>query len=267
MRFPGAGWPALLAMALAPGLASGQMSSGIDPPRVEKVVRAGSRVNDTINFTNLGQRTVTVTVSIVDFEVEEDGKVVDLPPGSHATSISPHLRISPVRATVASGERFPFRYSVTTPEAFTQLRGMVFFEAVPEAAREGGRQVMLTTSMGIPVYIENRQAQPGRLDVRDLQWRRSGERGETVELELDVSNTGERNIRSEGFVEVRSAGGGFYESYVFNPGREAVLPGHRRRWQFRFGPVPGEELFLKLRFDTSSGSAYTAEHTLPAAAP
>jgi hypothetical protein len=243
------------------------MASGIDPPRVEKLVASGSKVTDSLTFANLGERPVEVRLSIVDFQVGEDGRVEELPPGSHPSSIAPFLRISPVSAVVDSGERFAFRYSVATPEDFTQLRALVFFDAVPEADADSGRQVLFATAMGIPMYVENRRAEPGRLEVHGVELRRDEQDPQQVVLTAELSNDGERNIRAGGYLEVESAAGDFLETFVVNQAREAVLPGHRRRWQMRFGPVPTEELFLKLRFDTSARTAHTSQHSLPAVAP
>ena len=218
-----------------------------------------------ITFTNQGDVPVNVTVSIVDFDVDESGVVTELPPGSQANTVAPYFRIAPVQTLVGAGEQAHFRYSVETPDEFEQLRAFVYFESHPVVEENGAKQVLFATAMGIPFYVENRRAERGALTVHDVRWERTGEEQQYVQLKLHVTNDGARNIRPGGFLTVRSADDSFAETFDVNKGNDVVLPGHDRALTMQFGPVPDDDLSLKLRFETSMRSNYQADHFLPRA--
>ncbi len=257
----------LLLMLTFTGTAWGQFTTAVAPARVEQLVNPGSKVEDVITFTNQGDVPVTVSISIVDFDVDEMGAVTELPPGTHPNTIAPYFRISPLRTIVGAGEQAHFRFSVQTPAAFDQLRAFVYFESQPIVEEGGGKQVLFATAMGIPLYVENRKAERGALTVHDVAWQRIGDEQHYVQLKLHVTNEGERNIRPGGFLTVRSADDRFFETFDVNVGGDVVLPGHERHLTMQFGPVPDDALSLKLRFETSLRSNHQAEHRLPKPTP
>ena len=243
----------------------GQLTTAVAPSRVEKLVNPGSKVSDVITFTNQGDVPVTVTLSLVDFDMNEAGEVVELPPGMGSNTVAPYFRISPLRTVVAPQERANFRYSVQTPETFDQLRAFIYFESQPQAEESGGRRVLFVTAMGIPFYVENRKAEHGALTVDDLMWERTGDEQNYLTLKLSATNTGARNFRPGGFLTVRSEDDSFSQTFDINRGRDVVLPGHARDLSWTFGPVPTEALSLKLRFETSFRSRHESDHHLPPA--
>ncbi len=253
----------LLCLSTSAALRSA-ISIAIVPPYIEKVVRAGSKVSDTISFTNQGTETVSVGVDFADFGVSEQGDVSEEPPGTQPASLVRFVRVSPTRVRVAPNQQVFFRYAVETPQDFKQLKAMIYFSSRPEIA-ESANQVVMIPRMGIPLYIENMKAKPASLKLDEIKWERSGEKSESLLLSLHVKNEGERNIRPTGFLQVRSVDGKFDRVFDFNDGREPVLPGQRRRWAMSFGPVPGGELFVKLRFTNSPRTTIESEHRVPAA--
>ena len=244
----------------------GQLTTAVAPARVEKIVNPGSKVTDVMTFTNQGDVPVTVTLSLVDFDMNEAGEVVELPPGTASNTVAPYFRISPLRTVVAPQERANFRYSVQTPEDFDQLRAFVYFESEPQEAEEtDGRRVVFATAMGIPFYVESRKAERGALTIDNVTWERTGDEQEYLTLKLSATNIGGRNVRPGGFLMVRSEDDAFSQTFDVNPGGDVVLPGHTRDLSWRFGPVPAEALSLKLRFETSYRSNHESDHHLPAA--
>jgi len=268
MALRGAMRGALLLLLLAGAGSSprADMSLAVVPPVVEKVVPAGSRLRDTLAFTNRGKEPVLVSVDFADFAVEESGDVREQPPASDASSLVPNLRISPMQVRVAPAQEVHFRYAVEVPDEFEQLRAMVFLSSRPDTP-PGANQVQVVARMGVPIYVENTKASPAALRVEDVVWERDEEAGGRLRLRLTVANEGGRNIRPDGYVHVRATNGAYEATFDFNEGREPVLPGQRRRWELTFGPVAEEELAVKLRLATSHRASHEAEAIVPPFAP
>jgi P pilus assembly chaperone PapD len=254
----------LLLLLSVPAAASPPaVSIGIVPPYVEKVVPEASEVSDSIAFSNQGTDPVLVSVDLADFAVDKAGEVSEEPPGSQPASLVPFLRISPSSVRVAPHQQVFFRYSAETPPAFKQLRAMIYFSSRPEVPARPN-QVLVVARMGVPIYVESRDAKPASLRIDDVKWERSGENLDFLTVKLTASNEGERNIRPAGFVLVRSSDGKFDRSYTFNEGREPVLPGQKRRWELSFGPVPAGDCAVKMRFAASPRSSYESKTWIPA---
>jgi len=239
------------------------ISIAIVPPHIEKAVGSTSKVADAIEFTNQGSVPVVVSVDLADFGVDESGEVAEKPPGSQPVSLVPYLRVSPSSLRVAPSQRVYFRYSAEPPADFKQLRAMIYFSSRPEVP-ERANQVLVVARMGVPLYVESRQARPAALRVDEVAWERSGDPRDRLTLKLRTSNDGERNIRPSGYVEVRSPDGRFDRSYAFNEGQEPVLPGQKRRWEMSFGPVPKGELEVEVRFAVSPRASYESTSWIPA---
>jgi P pilus assembly chaperone PapD len=238
------------------------ISVSLSPPFVEKLVRPGGRVSDTISLTNDSAFPVMVTIDFADFRVNEKGEVEEMPLGTDPSSLSSYVRITPAKLRVNPQGRVFFRYSVETPAVFRQLRTQIFFSSRP-VVPNAPNQVVFVPRMGIPLYVENISARGAEIKVDEIRWSRSPDKGALL-LGMLVSNTGERNIRPKGFVEVRSADGKFSKTFPFNQGNEPLLPGQKRNWPLSFGPVPGGELSVRLRFATSSRTSFDQQYHVPA---
>lgn len=254
----------LLLLLTAGASPCGAVSASLAPPVIEKEARPGQQVGDTISYTNNGDEPVTVSVSVVDFDVNDAYDILEQPPGTASTTLAPYVRVAPTEVRVAPKQQIFFRYSVRTPQDFTHLRGMVYFLTRPEVPEAGQAQVTVASRMGIPLYVESAGASPARLKVETLEWERSGEANGTLTLKLAVTNEGGRLIRPTGYLEVRSADGRFLKAFAFNEGKLPVFPNSSRRLEMGFGPVPGGELFLRLRFDDTSRTQFKSESRLPA---
>lgn len=256
---------ALLVFALICAIPSNAaISIAVAPPLVEKVTRPGSTIRDVILFRNGGTETLDVSVTFVDFSVNADGSVAERPPGLDPTSILPYAQVTPLRARVEPNQQVNFRYTIRTPDDFKQLRTMVMFAGTPQVATTGN-QVVFAPRVGVPLYVESTEARPAQLDVSDVQWTRSSETPEKLVLSMRVRNTGDRNIRPTGTVQVRSASDEFNQTFPFNEGREPLLPGQKRVWTMTFGPVPGGELSVSLRFAKSFRDTFVKDDRVPAA--
>jgi hypothetical protein len=242
------------------------ISIAVAPPLIEKVSRPGSTIRDVILFRNAGTEALDVSVTFVDFTVNEDGSVAERPPGLDPSSILPYAQVTPLRARVEPNQQVNFRYTIRTPADFKQLRTMVMFAGTPQVAR-AGNQVVFAPRVGVPLYVESTAARPAQLEVSDVRWSRSSEAPEKIVLSMLVRNSGDRNIRPTGTVQVRSAADRFNQTFQFNEGREPVLPGQKRVWTMTFGPVPGGELSVSLRFATSFRDTFVKDDRVPSSSP
>ena len=247
---------------LQPRSAVAAISVSLAPPYIEKLMPAGGRLQDTISYTNESDTPMMVTVDFADFAVSDAGEVSETPSGTDVSSLARSIRISPTKIEVPPGGRTQFRYSIHAPEKFTQLRSQIFFSSTPIVER-APNQVLFVARMGIPIYVENAKAVPADIKVHEVKWERAGESGESLVLKALVSNEGERNIRPTGFLEVRSRDGEFAHTFPFNEGNEPVLPGQKREWTMSFGPVPGGELSLDLRFASGPRAMFQERYTVP----
>lgn len=245
----------VLGLLLAPTGAPADVSIAIAPPYIEKAARGSQRIRDTLSYTNQGSAPVVVHVEFADFGVSETGEVSEAPPGSAPSSLVRHLRISPMEIRVVPQQQVFFRYSVETPEEFDQLRSMIFLSSYPETA-PGANHVQVVARMGVPLYVENVSASPARLEVEELSWDRPADKPDQLRVRMRVANVGRRNIRPDGYVHVATPDGKFRNTFEFNEGREPVLPGQKREWELWFGPVPEDELEVKLRVATSMKSSF-----------
>lgn len=241
------------------------ISVAVAPPLIEKVTRPGATIRDVILFRNAGTEALDVSVTFVDFSVNADGSVAERPPGLDPASILPYAQVTPLRARVEPNQQVNFRYTIRTPADFKQLRTMVMFAGMPQVATSGN-QVVFAPRVGVPLYVESTAARPAQLEVSGVRWTRSSETPERLVLSMLLRNSGDRNIRPAGTVQVRSAPDRFNETFQFNEGREPVLPGQKRVWTMTFGPVPGGELSVSLRFATSFRDTFVQDDSVPAAA-
>jgi hypothetical protein len=246
--------------------AAAQIEIDLVPPFVEKTVRQESTVRDAIVFRNRGSTPLDVSVETVDFAVDAGGRVIERPPGSRDDSLAPYLRIAPMQSVVAPGSELAFRWEATAPGELTHRRVMVFFRAQPRVERSDTAQVVLVPRLGVPIYVESADADPARLEIATIDVARSDEQADRLRLVLDVTNTGQRNIRPTGEVRVRSADGEAI-SFPVNEGRDSVVPGARRRFVQEYGPVPGGGLSVEVVFDVSPRERHRERLVVPAASP
>jgi len=260
-------WLAAVAWQFLAVTASAQLGAAIAPARIEALVGPGARTTEVLSFSNTSATALSVSVEVVDFDVAVDNGVLEKPSGTSPDTLAPYLRVTPLIAEVAPGQQVFFRCSLRAPAEFAQLRAMIYFVAHPHVEDTGGTKVVIVPRLGIPAYLQNPKARAGTLEVRSVSLQRATGSGEAVELDLDVVNTGERNIRPNGYLRVRATDGSFDRAFAFNEGGEPVLPAHQRKWRMTFGPVPGGELSLRLRFTTSRNASHQSDHTIAAASP
>lgn len=242
--------------------AAGQVGVSIDPPRIERTVAAGKQINDVIRIRNRGAVPINVTASLADFILGIDGEIRKLPPGTSERSVAPFIRISPIQTTLAPGERFSFRYSISAPPDFKQLGSIIYFTSTPISEQSDEPHVSIGTSMGIGCFIQNPKTEPGRIEVEDLIWSRAENDPSYIEITATLRNTGERNIRPSGFVRIRSSEGSFGTTFEVNRENTVVLPGTSRKLRRRFGPVPLEALDLKTYLSISSRDTVSFDHVV-----
>ena len=251
---------------LSAATAAAQLKIDLVPPFVEKTVRPGSTVRDAIIFRNQGVTTLEVSVETVDFDVDADGLVIERPPGSLASSLVPYLRISPLQTVVAPGQEVAFRWEAETAKDLVHRRVMVFFRSKPQVESSNAAQVLVVPRLGVPVYVESINAAPAQIDVASASVERLPGHEDRLRLSLDVTNAGQRNIRPQGELRIRSDSGTAV-AFPINEGRDSVIPHATRHFGQEVGPVPGGELSVEVVFDVSPRERYREQMVVPAASP
>ncbi len=254
---------AILAVAVVPALLA-QTSVAISPQIIEKVIRPGRSLSDIVSFTNSGKAPVQVSLELADFAVDANGKAHDRPPGTEPSSLAPFLRITPPTVRVAPQQTVNFRYTAQLPAEFTQRRVMIYFLVRPTTALvANGAGFVIVPRLGVPLYAENITAKPAQLRIDSISWSRADDG--SLHAGLELRNEGERNIRPQGFVLVRSKDGRFLRQFPFNEGREPVLPSQSRQWHVAFGPVPRDDLLVDFRLTISATKTFHQTYAIAAA--
>ena len=239
-------------------VASASVALAISPQLLELLVAPGDELGDVVSYTNTGTQPVSVSIQLTDFTIDGDGQAIEATPATHPSTLVPYLKISPLRADVAPGQRVYFRYAIKAPENFTHLRTMVYFVARPVRKTTKVSAAIFVPRIGIPIYLENRQARPAALHVGDVKWQRDA-KGDVV-LHVPVTNDGERLHRPGGFIQVRSAAG--TKNVPFNEQGNPVLPGQTRQFAVPLNDVGGGELSLQVRVMTSTRSVFNKEYRI-----
>jgi hypothetical protein len=255
---------ALLALGFLTSLlvataAAGAVALAISPQLLELLVSPGAELADVVSYTNTGTETVSVSVQLVDFVIDGDGKVMEIPPATDASTLVPYVKISPLRLTVSPGQKVYFRYAIKAPQRFTHVRTMVYFVARPVQKQSKRAAAVFVPRIGIPIYLENRHAKPALLRVGDVKWQRDAK---GVVLHVPITNEGERLYRPGGFIQVRSASG--TKNVAFNESGNPVLPGQNRRFTVPLTEVGGGELSLQVRVTTSPRAVFNREYRVAA---
>lgn len=239
------------------------LSIAIVPQIIEKQVGAGGEINDVISLRNEGTDAVNVSVELADFNVERDGKVVERPPGTETTTLSPYLKISPTRVTVAAGEQVFFRYSIAVPHMFTHLREMIFFVARPVSKPSGRAVALFVPRLGVPMYVENRAAAPADLVADEISVERAGD---SLRLDVLLRNRGQRIVRPGGSIDVLD-GKRLIASVDFNEGSAPVLPDNSRRFVTTLPGGGGGQSTVSVRVTAGLRTVVRRDLAVPAAAP
>ena len=199
---------AVLALGLLPGLASAGRPVLLMHPTIV-VFDARTRTAD-VHLVNRGDAPGVFALEWVDYSMTPEGGLLAGPAGPWA--VSPVVRFSPRRVTLAPGETQVVRMALRRPAdaAEGEYRSHLKVLTLPDPSSQAGVpsgsgssvQIVARPGMSIPVIWRNGSARPAaRIDDVRLS---AGGAGTDPELIVSVVRDGPMSVR--GYVHVRADG-------------------------------------------------------------
>lgn len=182
--------PCLLAVAFLLPAITAEAQIGVSPPRTEFLLDGPSKTH-TIRVFNLGEETVDIAVEVNNWEIDEQNKVVILPPTEQ--SLDQWLVINPLRFTLESGGSQAVRFAArprVEPEP-GEHRALVYFQQVPvpaDPAAPAERQILFrlgTSVIGLAEPI-----------IRDAVIH--SVTADAAAISIDVESRGNTHVRLDG---------------------------------------------------------------------
>lgn len=237
----------------------------------ERGAAPGESYTGTIRVRNTGTRAQEVKAYQTDYQFFADGRTVYAPAGSSARSNARWITLSPARLTLAPGAEGTISYSVAVPAAPTPApRGsfwsVVMVEPIAAGSAESAagrpaarkQEVALATVTRFGVQMVTHLADEGERTLSFAAPRASAAAGGARQLELDVSNTGDRAYRPVLRLELFDAEGkpaGRLEST-----RGLVYPGTSVRQRFDLGRIPAGSYDALVVADTGDDAVFGARY-------
>ena len=168
------------------------MQIAASPSIIETVIGARPS-NEAIKLFNLGDKPVSVAVSVVHWDLDEQNQVRIQPPSPQ--SLVQWMVINPLNFTIPAKKTQTVRLSIrptVNPEA-GEHRGMIFFnQQLQEEAERTSVQVAFR--LGIAVYgLAGEVVRRGILHDLSVQQQKN-----SVVLDFDIASTGNANVRLSG---------------------------------------------------------------------
>lgn len=201
----------LMLAALAAGIAAplaGAFGIGLQPTTVEMEVEPGDRKRQVINLANVHtEKTISLTLGLADWSLDEDGQIQLTPPGEAADSAAEWVRFSPAFVTLKPGQAQQIVVDMATPSRLDRagdFRFALLASTVLPEERGGQSGVWKKYQIASLFYLTAGDAQSAPAII-DSGITLTPEGGQAIELRLQ--NTGNAHARLEGSVEIRSKGG------------------------------------------------------------
>lgn len=183
----------------------------VSPPRIE--MELGTRpVREHLRLANLGDKPVEVSVSTVNWDLDENNRVRVLPPNEQ--SLDQWMITNPTRFTIPAGESQVVRFAIrprVRPEP-GEHRAMIYFTEVPSGSATEGR-VRVVFRVGAAIYAHVGDV-TRRGKLRDVS--RDGD-SVPARFLFDIESEGKAHIRLDGQYAVWPA-----SAYPGRPGTRAL---------------------------------------------
>ena len=168
-------------------------SIAVSPPRVELDLDAG-RATQSIQLMNLSDKPTTISVSLSNWDLDENNKVRDVAPTEQ--SLDQWIVINPLHFTIAPKEQQTIRFAVRPRVKPTpgEHRAMIYFEQQPDEEQPEANVVSVRYRLGVAVY-----GLSGHIDRRGrIEAIRPTLSGENHYLDVDISSEGNASVRLNG---------------------------------------------------------------------
>ena len=177
---------------------------GLSPPRLQLSGRPGETISETVTVLTQSAGSQQIGVSVSDWLLDPEGRLVLLPPGGGDNSASAWLEPEAEGFEISGEQNRPFRISVTIPQDADlngTYRTMVFFTVVPPPDENSGVGVVTTTQIGLAVYVTVAGTEETGSELVDFF------QPDDASLTLSIANTGNTVMRLGGTVELRDEAG------------------------------------------------------------
>jgi fimbrial chaperone protein len=217
----------LAALLLAAGPAAA-FEMSVAPSRVEVAGKAGGRIGQSLQLTNVGSQQTEVAVHTLDWSFSPEGNITfhdELRPGSCRPWVTLERRV----VRIAPQASVPFRFQIDVPPDAPrgECRFMLAVEGVEPAYRAqiaaGGTSLSLPVNgrIAIAVYVEVNGAEP-KFEFKGIGVSEVAGKRQPV---ITLSNTGDAHGRIEGSLSATDAKGRKFELI---PDSSPLLPGQTR---------------------------------------
>ncbi len=197
---------ALFACMLA-GQASG-FGIGLQPTTVEMEIEPGERQRQVVNIGNVHQeRTISLTLGLADWSLDENGQIVLNPPGESNRSAAEWVRFSPAFVTLEPGESAQIIVDISPParfEASGDFRFALLASTVLPEKRDAGAGVWRKYRLASLFYLTAGDAESApQIASAALA---VGEDG-APSVGLRIENSGNAHARLNGELQVSTRSG------------------------------------------------------------
>ena len=198
----------LLGIALAAIAApASSFGIGLQPTTVEMSVQPGDRQRQVINLGNVHQEdTISLTLGLADWSLDEQGQIQLNPPGESATSAADWVRFSPAFVTLKPGETEQVIVDMAAPMRVNRegdFRFALIASTLLPEERSGQSGVWKKYQIASLFYLTMGEAE-SRPEVKQAALSTSAEGQQFVVFDLE--NTGNAHARLRGEVEIKGDG-------------------------------------------------------------
>lgn len=206
----------------------GRADIGVGPLTLIIEAPPGGSGSGYFKVVNDGEAPEEVTVSLADWDLDRDGGIRFLEPGTLERSLAPWVEYSPATFKLKPGEVQKVEFSFTVPEGATGDHWALFFvegsQVTPVAETTGALQTSVGVKVryGVKVFQHDPNAQrQGRITGMELL------NASPLKLKLVFANTGDGVLfRVTGRVEIRDVTGATVRTLPIE--EFTVLPGGER---------------------------------------
>ena len=180
---------------------------GLQPTTVEMSVQPGDRQRQVINLGNVHQEdTISLTLGLADWSLDEQGQIQLNPPGESATSAADWVRFSPAFVTLKPGETEQVIVDMAAPMRVNRegdFRFALIASTLLPEERSGQSGVWKKYQIASLFYLTMGEAE-SRPEVKQAALSTSAEGQQFVVFDLE--NTGNAHARLRGEVEIKGDG-------------------------------------------------------------
>ncbi len=230
----------LFSLSLFKPCAAGDLSFRVDKSKVRMIIPAGGSQAGTLKVYSQSGDRIKLRIHFEDwsYAYQQDGSKDFYPPGTNSFSCSEWISVNPQEFTLPPYGTQTVNFVAKVPEvAQGAYFSVMFFETSflpgPEGLPIGPDELRVGTTLNVKLgtlfYLEAQDTVKRQVELENLSVQQDAS-GKYFSLNLDLKNTGNADITSEGNFDLIDEKGIVYargelnDSYTF-PGQQAKLTG------------------------------------------